>query len=152
MDIGEARTLARQLMDEHKLAGWLLELDQSKVRFGYCNYRRRVISLSAPLIILNNHDKVKDTILHEIAHALTPDAFHGRKWRLTAQAIGARPIACYNSADVQTPAAPWHAICPKCHRDIKRYRMSRALLTGKYYCKCVNLPADEHLFLTWERS
>jgi predicted SprT family Zn-dependent metalloprotease len=151
MDIGEATTLARVLMNQHGLANWQLQIDDCKVRFGQCSYRNHCISLSRVLIGLNDLENVRDTILHEIAHALTPHADHGRLWKLTAQSIGARPVACYSSAHVKTPLAPWHAYCPKCHTEIKRHRMSRALLTGKYYCKCVSLPADNDLFLKWER-
>jgi predicted SprT family Zn-dependent metalloprotease len=149
VDIAEARTLARQLMNQYGLERWTLRIDQCKVRFGHCSWRHNRISLSGPLTLLNDQDKVRDTILHEIAHALTPYAYHNATWRLKAREIGADPVACFNSS-VKTPPAPWHAICPKCHRDIKRYRMSKALLTEKHYCCCVKLPAEEDLFLKWE--
>ena len=151
MDLGEARLLARQLMNEHGLNDWTLRIDKCKVRFGHCSWRHNRISLSAVLVELNDVAQVKDTILHEIAHALTPYAYHNATWKLKAQSIGARPIACYNSNDVVSTPAPWHAICPKCHRDIKRHRMSRRLLLHKHYCKCVSLPADDTLFLKWHR-
>jgi hypothetical protein len=150
VDIGEARTLARQLMDQHGLQRWTFRIDKCKSRFGHCNWRRGRISLSGPLTELNDLNTVRDTILHEIAHALTPFANHNATWKLKAREIGANPMACYNSVNVKLPPAPWHAICPKCHRDIKRYRMSRRLLTGRYYCKCVSLPAEEDMYLKWE--
>lgn len=151
MDIAEARTLALQLMNEHGLQRWTFRIDKSKVRFGYCNWRHGRISLSGPLTELNNLDKVRDTILHEIAHALTPFQDHNATWKLKAQSIGANPMACYNTTDVKLPPSPWHAICPKCRRDIKRYRMSKTLLTEKHYCRCVKLPTEENMYLKWER-
>jgi predicted SprT family Zn-dependent metalloprotease len=152
VDIAEARTLARQLMNEHGLQRWTFRIDNCKVRFGHCSWRYNRISLSGPLTELNDLTAVKDTILHEIAHALTPYAQHNATWRLKAREIGANPTACYSISDVKTPQAPWHAICPKCHRDIKRHRMNRRLLTGRYYCKCINMETESDLFLKWERT
>jgi predicted SprT family Zn-dependent metalloprotease len=151
VDIMEARTLARQLMNQYGLQRWTFRIDNCRSRFGHCSWRHNRISLSGPLTYLNDLDKVRDTILHEIAHALTPYAYHNQTWRIKAQQIGANPTACYDTANVKTPTAPWHAICPKCHKDIKRYRMSRRLLTERYYCKCITLPAEENMYLKWER-
>jgi predicted SprT family Zn-dependent metalloprotease len=150
VDIAEARTLARQLMNQYGLERWTFRIDNCRSRFGHCSWRRGRISLSGPLTLLNDRDRVKDTILHEIAHALTPFTNHNRVWKLKAREIGANPVAC-NTADVKLPPAPWHAVCPKCHRDIKRYRMSKALLKEPHYCQCVNMQTEPDMYLKWER-
>ena len=68
-----ARRLALGLMREHRVPGdWLFEFDRSKVRFGRCHYGRKEISLSRHLVELNDEAEVRETILHEIAHALAP--------------------------------------------------------------------------------
>ena len=45
---------------------------------------------------------MRDTILHEVAHALTPGDNHGPLWRRVCRQIGARPERCYtNDAVIQ---------------------------------------------------
>ena len=67
--------LAEELMREHRVPReWSFGFDRSKVRFGKCDYRRKRISLSSHLVDLNDEYSVRDTILHEIAHALAPAA------------------------------------------------------------------------------
>ena len=71
MILAQARKLAHDLMRLHKLpAAWSFQFDRSKVRFGKCNYAKKEISLSQHLVQLNTETEVRDTILHEIAHAL----------------------------------------------------------------------------------
>ena len=129
MDTSEAKELAVSLMCKHALVskGWSFQFDESVRRFGLCSYRTKTISLSRTLVELNPIEQVRDTILHEVAHALAgPTAKHGRVWQLMAQSIGAKPERCYSSDEVQTPTAPWQAVCQFCHRVIKRHRMRKA--------------------------
>lgn len=86
-------------MAQHGLAGWSFRFDHARRRFGSCRYRERVITLSRPLVLLNGVDEVRDTILHEIAHALTPGDGHGGKWKSACRRIGARPVRCYTDSD-----------------------------------------------------
>src|SRR5918993_2384857 len=91
MNLYEAAHLARSLMKEHGLDGWAFGFDHARRRFGACNYTRRRITLSRPLVLLNGIDEVRDTILHEIAHALCPSDKHGPRWRATCRRLRARP-------------------------------------------------------------
>lgn len=155
MDTAEAYTMAIDLMQKHKLfsKGWTFELDNAVSRFGLCSYRRQVISLSRALVELNPADKVKDTILHEIAHVLAgAQAKHNRLWKLTAQSIGARPERCYSSDDTVTPTAAWESICQFCKRVHKRHRLSKHVAESSY-CVCPTSRAQyPKVFLRWERT
>jgi hypothetical protein len=53
----------------------------------------KTIELSLPFIQVAAVPEVMDTILHEIAHALTPGG-HTKAWKATAAAIGATPKRC----------------------------------------------------------
>ena len=154
MDTSEAKELAVSLMCKHALVskGWSFQFDESVRRFGYCDYRIKTISLSRVLVELNPIEQVRDTILHEVAHALAgPTAKHGRVWQLMAQSIGARPERCYSSDEVQTPTAPWQAVCQFCHRVIKRHRMSKRLALA--WCSCpVSAAQHPKVYLQWERT
>ena len=87
----DAQQLAVGLIQEHGLIGWRFRFDHARRRFGCCRSSEKTITLSRPLTILNSCAQVRDTILHEIAHALTPGDGHGVKWRAKCREIGADP-------------------------------------------------------------
>ena len=88
MNLYEAAHLAKELMTRHGLAGWSFEFDHARRRFGRCDYTHRRITLSKPLTFLNPIEEVRDTLLHEIAHALAGErAGHGAKWRTPRPAL-----------------------------------------------------------------
>ena len=95
-------------MREHGLleAGWTFAFDHARRRFGCCNLTRRRITLSRPLTFLNTEAQVRDTILHEIAHALTPGDNHGPRWRAMCIKLGANPVRCYREHEVISPPRP----------------------------------------------
>jgi len=134
MDIDPARILALRLMREHGLIGWRFAFDHARRRFGCCNFTRKTISLSRPLTLLNTEDEVRDTILHEIAHALTPRAGHGPAWRAMCVRIGAKPQRCYTEQQVIAPPrrpAPLRIGCPQCDWWVDRHRR----VTRKLVCR-----------------
>ena len=100
MLLHDAQKLARKLMDSNGLQDWALAFDTGTRRFGACWYNQRKITLSKELVRINHHDAVKDTILHEIAHAMLPEyCGHNSTWRATAQAIGGSGKAKYSAND-----------------------------------------------------
>jgi SprT protein len=123
MSLEQARKLAQYLMRLHKLAPqWSFRFDRSKVRFGKCNYIKKEISLSRYLVELNSEEEVRDTILHEIAHALAPrHAGHGPVWRSMALSIGCNARRCYGD-EVVRPTPKYKGTCPSCNRVIVRHR------------------------------
>jgi predicted SprT family Zn-dependent metalloprotease len=131
MKLSRAEELAKALMRQHRLPrSWSFTFDRSKVRFGKCDYRRRQISLSRHLVELNAEDEVRDTILHEIAHALAPrGAGHGPAWRALALSIGCNAQRCYGR-EVARPAPKYTGTCPACKRVIYRHRRT-VLACGK---------------------
>jgi predicted SprT family Zn-dependent metalloprotease len=134
MNLYEAAHLARQLMMENQLTDWSFGFDHARRRFGRCDYTHRQITLSRPLTLLNSIDEVRDTILHEIAHALCPKDGHGAKWRAVCRRLGAKPARCYSDATVVSPTrspAQYRFGCPKCNWWVQRRRRSRRA----YLCK-----------------
>lgn len=122
MDTERARTLAHSLMHQHGLSDWRFAFDNAKRRLGQCRYSTRTISLSRPLTLLNDEVQTRDTLLHEIAHALTPGAQHGPAWRRKCVEIGARPDRCARADEVEMPAAPYALACPHCTVESPRFR------------------------------
>lgn len=142
MQLLEVITLGNKLMQQHGLTqrGWVFELDNAKRRFGVCSYRKRKISISRVLASLNDVLTVKDTILHEIAHALVGGGHgHNQIWKNKCIEIGAKPNRCYSHDDVFTPKLRYHATCEGCNKDYYKAKKPAALTS--YSCKCqINLP------------
>ncbi|WP_240917889.1 SprT family zinc-dependent metalloprotease [Phycicoccus sp. HDW14] len=89
MEVQQALAMGRRLLREHGLDGWSIVADRAKTRAGVCRFGRRQIGISAPLTALHSEDEVRDTLLHEIAHALVgPEHGHDEVWRATAVRIG----------------------------------------------------------------
>jgi len=120
MDPLAAERLAHSLLSQHGLADWGFAFDHARRRLGSCDYRERRITLSRPLTTLNPEAVVGDTILHEIAHALTQGARHGSAWRLQAAALGAEPRACVRASVIASPPPPTSGArpLPAAHRPL----------------------------------
>lgn len=124
MTLDYARALALKEMTTHGLiaAGWSFNFDPASKRFGVCRYGKKRITLSRPLTILNDLDEVHDTILHEIAHALTPGhKDHDAVWQAKAIELGAKPRKTFSFKKV-TGLVGWVMVCPRCNRQWKRHR------------------------------
>ena len=130
--------MARDLMTEHGLpvtgpGAWVFRWDRSKTREGACIYGRRVISLSWPVAQIREIAESRDTVLHEIAHAIAGyRAAHGPAWKAVCRKIGARPKAC---SDGERAAMRYTGACPAGH-TVQRDRVTdkaRASWCGKCY-------------------
>jgi hypothetical protein len=122
MDPRDAVAMAGQLMARWGLEGWRFGLDRAVRRFGHCDHATRTISLSRHLVALNDPATVRDTILHEIAHALVPPSHgHDAVWRAKAVEIGASTGRTYGD-EVASPPDRWVGTCPGCERKIGRMR------------------------------
>jgi len=126
LKLSEAEELALALMRQHGLIPqWRFAFDRAIRRFGSCIERKKLITLSARLTELNSEYEVRDTILHEIAHALVGvRSRHGRKWRRMASVIGCNARSCYGN-EVQQPAGNFVGRCPTCGYEIRRARRRR---------------------------
>jgi predicted SprT family Zn-dependent metalloprotease len=126
MDIRIAEKLAKNLLNQHGLGStWRFEFDSARSRFGSCFYSKNLITLSKALVAVNEEAEVRDTILHEIAHALAGGkAKHGLAWKIQCIKIGARPERCYSTTNVATVTTEWRAECPRCG-EVQTVKMRR---------------------------
>jgi len=103
MKIQKAQQLIEKLLAEHGLnKRWNFRFSERMTStFGKCSFKRKEIILSAPLVRLASEVHVRNTILHEIAHALAgPNFGHGPRWRMFARKIGSSTSRTY-SRDAQ---------------------------------------------------
>lgn len=136
MDTNKAEKIALELMKKHGLikSYWTFKFDNAKRRFGSCDDRpsRKLITLSRTLTELNEEEQVRDTILHEIAHALVGNIHgHDSVWKAKALEIGCDGKRCYSLAEVTTPKGSYVATCKNGHVRYKFKRPTRTLSCGK---------------------
>ncbi len=121
MEIDLARQLAEQLLRDHGLRSYRVVFDRAKTRAGVCRFGEGQIGLSGPLTRLHSPAEVRDTVLHEIAHALVgPGHQHDARWRAQAADLGCSTKACL-PPDAPRVAAPWVGTCPAGH-PVGRHR------------------------------
>lgn len=147
MDVSKAELMARELMNMHGLDAIPFRFNHRRTSFGvtrfgkkllhcridtygrerkvYGDWYLKAIELSAPLVALNSEADVRDTILHEIAHALTGcDQGHNALWQVMAIRVGAIPMPCCHENTIVVPAMYQALDCP-CGRIHNFYRMPK---------------------------
>ncbi|MCL2393697.1 MAG: SprT-like domain-containing protein [Acidimicrobiaceae bacterium] len=138
MDLSEAEDLAKRLISSHLGPTWSFRWDHAKTRLGACHHHTRTISLSRHYVRLNGVAETTDTILHEIAHALTPGTGHGPAWKKMASRLGARPSTRADPRSVVHPAPRWVAVCAICATTLRRYRRPTTAMACARCCRRYN--------------
>lgn len=127
----EAKQLALELMAAHRLAGWRFAFNRRKQSMGLCVYDRHTIELSLHFVERNSKEEIRDTILHEIAHALVgPKHGHDKVWKAKCVEIGARPVRC---GEADMPEGRWQARCGGCGKKYDRHK--RPKRTRGWFCR-----------------
>ncbi|MCD8062529.1 MAG: SprT-like domain-containing protein [Akkermansiaceae bacterium] len=95
----EIESYARLKLDEHGLHDWQFGWDRARRRLGVCRLQEKSITLSIHFVRANLEapHEIRDTVLHEIAHALAwvrhGERTHGPLWKRICREIGAVPRA-----------------------------------------------------------
>ena len=110
--------------------GYTFKWDNAKRRNGKINYRTREISLSKLRVEANLHQingVVKNTILHEIAHAFSFQTYgwngrgHCEKWRSIATQIGCSGERCTSGYE-SVESNKYTLLCNTCGKESKMHR------------------------------
>lgn len=142
MDIIEAEALALGHMDRHGLLDglWHFDFEHCKRSLGRCHYNSQKITLSKWYVELNRQDDVEDTILHEIAHALSYIRYgrkgkgHGHLWKKVCRQIGATPQRVHKGILEYPDKHHKYVDTCICGKTFKRHRKSNR---RNYHCpKC----------------
>ena len=118
--------MAQSLMLEHiEDREWSFGFDNGRRRAGLCSYTDKKITVSKYLSLVHSIDDVRQTVLHEIAHALCgPKEGHSKKWLATAKKIGYRNET-YTGDEIAKEFAPYRGVCPSGHQHYRYQRPKR---------------------------
>ena len=115
---------AQAIIDKY-VTGWTFAYSTSKRRLGVCKYEPKRIEISAYLAILHP-EKVMDTLLHEIAHAIVGhEAGHGPTWVSKALELGCNGRRCGEDMGVERTYKGKCSVCGKVFGRFKRPRKGR---------------------------
>ena len=125
------QAVAEMLMKKHGLDDWSFRYHTKKRAVGTCYYQSKTIALSRYHAEQSELKDIVDTLLHEIAHALTPGDSHGSRWVAACQRIGANPEKYFRGPVIDVPMK-WTLECPVCGRQTKKARKpTRQLSCGR---------------------
>ena len=130
-DLARIEIWANALIRLHLDPSWTFGFDSAKRRVGACNYASKRITVSRYLVPLLDDDEIHQTLLHEVAHALTgAEVGHGPEWQRIARELG-------YDGDVRHPGpgaieiAPWVGRCPNGHETYRFREPDRHSSCGK---------------------
>ncbi len=154
MELLKAQKLCRELMDLHGLTlknKWTFKWSNSKNTAGRCTYKVNrsffnlggsiypeggVITLSKFITPIHSDEKVRDTILHEIAHGLTKGHHHDYVWQRKAIEIGSDGKRCFAICDdlhkAKKETSKYTGTCPLCKHEWHQSRLPKR----DQWCKC----------------
>lgn len=139
--------LTEEILKMLDVKGWSIGYHNSRKRVGTTNYLWQSISYSRELIPAMPMEAIKDTVLHEIAHALTEGTGHTLSWRETFIALGGSGERYAKGVDPEKASYKWKGTCPAGH-TVWRNRLSKGLKEAS--CgNCSREFSPEHK-LTWQ--
>lgn len=123
-----------QLQQQHcELASWHLSFDFARRRAGACYPTQQRLTISQHHLELNEWPVVKDTLLHEVAHALAWERYrekgHGPYWRQIVKQLGGEAKA---TGRFKLPEAQWVVVLRDSERKhivkiADRFRRNRSI-------------------------
>ena len=118
---------AAQLLERHLNSGapetwWRFRFETATARAGICRYTARTIALSVSYVLRAPWDDIRDTLLHEIAHAIVgPGHAHDAVWQAAARRIGCTAKRC---STLTHSVKRWIGECPSCRDWWFRQRLT----------------------------
>jgi predicted SprT family Zn-dependent metalloprotease len=136
----EAKRLAEGILWSKGMSDWKVEFSNTRRIAGQCFYGAKTIKFSRHLAAAASEDAVYNTILHEIAHAMTPGAGHGPRWKATFLMLGGNGetrSSLYSGAIEEV--AKWRLECPTTGKTLGHVHRKGARL-ARSLCKCCAQP------------
>jgi predicted SprT family Zn-dependent metalloprotease len=159
MQIDDAAKILVQLLKRHGLHNTAIQFDRAKRRLGCFKWTtgrpEGIISLSRYFVTLNDEQRVCQTMLHEIAHALNWKRYggtgHDARWKSIAIEIGAPPDRCFEDGTVAKPKGQFVGNCRDCGSELSMFRRPRATSIYRHNA-CRFKPGRGVIVWEWERE
>jgi len=145
MDLFDAEIMAKELISKY-VPHYRFAFNNLKTVNGQCNYTTRTINLSRPLTKLRSREAVQNTIMHEIAHALTQGSKHGHAWQMQMLRFGLKPERCSSDKVDKSSISNWKAVCRFCRKESFFVRKPRVVRSCG---DCGNKKFNEKYLLTY---
>ena len=136
MELNLVKILADKLLDEHGLIekGWRFSFDRAKRRAGSCKFSKKEITIAKAYAEQQEVMEIKNTILHEIAHALVGSQHgHSQIWRKKAKEIGCDASRCHH---IVFSKPKYVLTCYNRCFEVSRYRVNQSFMQSKICSKC----------------
>ncbi len=145
----EVEILAKTLIAEFAPVGWQFGWMNEKTVNGRCYYNIKTIKLSRHLTPLRTPEAVRQTIMHEICHALTgPGHGHDAVWKAKMRSFGLPADRCSQDTVDRSSISNWEGKCPGCGKVTHMIRKPRV---DRSCGKCGGPKFNRNFMLTWRR-
>ncbi len=136
-----AQKVWKEKKSRYNLGGWQLKATFMD-KIGSCDYNTQTIHLSTVFMrgANCNYKKVKKSLLHEIAHALTPGHGHDQVWKRVCQKIGGDDRL---AASMDLPGMNWAMYCRKC--GWRQESATKPNVNGKICMDCHQQPSVKYI-------
>ena len=128
--------------EKYNLVGWRLVVEPMMDKIGVCDYNNKTITLSTVFMrgANCNYSKVKKSLLHEIAHAITPGQSHNHVWKNTCDKIGGDTRL---AASMNLPSRNWSVFCHSC--KWRNEYTTKPDMTSKVCSTCLQQPRVKYI-------
>ena len=144
----ECRTQLKRIGIETQDDIKLVVNSRAKSRWGMCIMRGHDITIEVSSRLLDDNVpdiSLKNVMIHELLHSITPGMHHGYSWKVLAEMVN-RLYPEYNikrSASAEEYGIKeesnkeWVAECKSCGNQIHRQRFSKVIANpSRYRCRC----------------
>jgi predicted SprT family Zn-dependent metalloprotease len=122
-EIIEICKFAKEQIDKH-CPEYRLAFNKRKRALGVCDYRKKQIQLSLIHMKIQPLDIMKNTVIHEVAHALTEGHHHDRVWKRKFIELGGDGQRLCTICEM--PKGKYTYECPNCKKVSHFYKQVKA--------------------------
>lgn len=126
-NLGFVRDLVEEELTGYGLyqEGWRFNWCRTTRTMARCHYGTKLIEVSKHWAKIMTDFELKQTILHELAHALSYNIYgwegmgHGVNWKKVAKEIGV-VVPKHAMDTLKTPEHTWEVYCKLCNKTLKK--------------------------------
>lgn len=132
--------------------GWQFKINSNKTRLGVCKFRTANMTHDGRIEVsrfVTDEAVIKNTIAHEVAHAVVGTPYHDDVWRSKAMELGCDGKRC----GVIVAPHLYETICPVHGVIGRRHRMPKGVKQGRVFScnKCAPNRFDPRYLVSFVR-